>query len=362
MPQGERSLGAQPTVASHSNSQQGTTVTQADCPDPAAGRKVGELVGEAQKVAPGEEEGIGGRTRIRRRRGKERIARHIDLAVRVPGVTVGLLYPTAATAAGDAQADPIHRIEERDPLGHVPDTTAPLASPRPAGSSVAGRQRNLGDHRTQGIDQPKTLRIALRLGTVPQLSDDERVSDPEGAADAVATERLILRRPSRTDLPNLFALYADPRVWGPDPLSRHDTIEQTGGMLDNWCAAWRRDGLGIWTAYRADNTFVGTGGYFIRYGVAWNLSFRLLPRFWGQGYAQEISAAATTVAGHLRADLPMTAYVLEGNERSRRAVERVGLKLVWRGADAGNPDASAVRLLFSDRQLPKEVVDALTER
>ncbi|MFU8876120.1 GNAT family N-acetyltransferase [Micromonospora sp. SL4-19] len=185
--------------------------------------------------------------------------------------------------------------------------------------------------------------------------------DPEDAAHAVATDRLILREPGRTDIPGLFALYADPRVWGPDPLSRHDTIEQTRRMVDNWCAAWRRDGLGMWIAHTADNTFVGAGGCFVRYGVAWNLGFRLLPRFWGQGYAQEISAAATTAARDLRADLPVTAYVLESNERSRRAVERVGLKLAWRGADAGNPDPSAVRLLYSDRQLAKEVVHALTE-
>jgi RimJ/RimL family protein N-acetyltransferase len=188
------------------------------------------------------------------------------------------------------------------------------------------------------------------------------VSDPGGAADAVATDRLILRKPGRTDLPDLFALYADPRVWGPDPLTRHDTIEQTDRMVDNWCAAWRRDGLGMWTAYGADNTFVGIGGCFVRYGVAWNLGFRLLPRFWGQGYAQEISATAVTAARDLRADLPMTAYVLEGNERSRRAVERTGLRLAWRGADAANPDASAVRLLYSDRQLSQETINALTER
>lgn len=196
----------------------------------------------------------------------------------------------------------------------------------------------------------------------PRLAHDERVSDPEDAADAVTTDRLILRKPRRADVPELFVLYADPRVWGPDPLSRHDTIEQTDRMVDNWCAAWRRDGLGMWTAYGADNTFVGIGGCFVRYGVAWNLGFRLLPGFWGQGYAQEISAAATTAARVLRADLPMTAYLLEGNERSRRVVERTGLRLAWRGADAGNPDASAVRLLYSDRQLSQEAVTALTER
>ncbi|MEH1125334.1 hypothetical protein [Micromonospora sp. CPCC 206061] len=54
--------------------------------------------------------------------------------------------------------------------------------------------------------------------------------------------------------------------------------------------------------------------------------------------------------------------VLEGNERSQAAVARTGMTLVWRGADAGNPDASAVRLLYADRQLSDEVVQALTER
>lgn len=71
--------------------------------------------------------------------------------------------------------------------------------------------------------------------------------------------------------------------------------------------------------------------------------------------------AAIAAARDRRADLPMTAYVLESNERSRRAVERTGLRLIWRGADAGNPDPSAVRLLYSDRQLPDETVTALTD-
>ncbi|WP_189044479.1 GNAT family N-acetyltransferase [Micromonospora sonchi] len=191
------------------------------------------------------------------------------------------------------------------------------------------------------------------------LTDDERVTDPEYPTE---TERLMLRKPDRRDLPRLFALYTDPQAWRPDPVSRHHTIEQTERMLDNWCTAWHRDGLGMWVAHHPDGTFVGIGGCFVRYDVAWNLGFRIVPRFWGRGYAQEISAAATSAAGRLRADLPVTAYVLESNERSRRTVERIGLGLVWRGADAGNPDASAVRLLYSDRPLPEETVRALTER
>ncbi|SDM35172.1 GNAT family N-acetyltransferase [Allokutzneria albata] len=178
--------------------------------------------------------------------------------------------------------------------------------------------------------------------------------------------RLVLRAPEPEDLPEVFALYSDPRVWGPDPLSRHDDIDQTERMIENWRRAWQRDGLGMWIVRSAepvqDNDFVGVGGCFVRYGVAWNLGFRLDPRWWGQGHAQEISAAAIAQARVLRPDLPVTAYVLDGNDRSRRAVERLGLTHVWRGPDAGNPDPAAIRLLFSDRPLSSRVQDALTER
>jgi RimJ/RimL family protein N-acetyltransferase len=173
------------------------------------------------------------------------------------------------------------------------------------------------------------------------------------------TQRLSLRVPEQDDLERLFALYSDPRVWGPDPLSRHDDPAQTERMIGNWRAAWDRDGLGMWTAWAGDE-FVGIGGCFVRDGVAWNLGFRLRPACWGRGYAQEISAAAIAEARGRRADLPVTAYLLEGNDQSLRAVERTGLSRVWRGPDAGNPDPAAIRLLYSDRPLSTDVLNALT--
>lgn len=62
----------------------------------------------------------------------------------------------------------------------------------------------------------------------------------------------------------------------------------------------------------------------------------------------------------MRADLPVTAYLLEHNVGSRRAAERAGLTLVWRGPDAGNPDPAAVRLVYADRDLDPATVQALT--
>ncbi|SNT37366.1 Protein N-acetyltransferase, RimJ/RimL family [Asanoa hainanensis] len=176
-----------------------------------------------------------------------------------------------------------------------------------------------------------------------------------------STERLVLRLPAPADLDRLFDLYSDERVWGPDPLSRHEDPARTAEMIESWRAAWDRDGLGIWTAWSGDE-FVGIGGCFVRYEVAWNLGFRLRPAWWGRGYAQEISAAGLAAARRRRAELPVTAYLLEGNDRSARSVERLGLTRVWRGPDAGNPDPAAIRLLYSDRPLPPDVRIALTEQ
>jgi len=185
------------------------------------------------------------------------------------------------------------------------------------------------------------------------------VHDPEAPRVSPA-ERLALRVPEQADLERLFALYSDPQVWGPDPLSRHVDPAQTERMIGNWRAAWERDGQGMWTAWDGDE-FVGIGGCFVRYGVAWNLGFRLRPPHWGRGYAQEISAAAIVAAHQRHVELPVTAYLLEGSDRSRRAVERTGLCRVWRGPDAGNPDATAVRLLYSDQPLLPTVLSTLTE-
>ncbi len=119
-------------------------------------------------------------------------------------------------------------------------------------------------------------------------------------------------------------------------------------------------GLGSWVARDADGALVGTGGCDLRLGLAWNLGYRLARASWGQGYAQELIRAAVAAARRVRFDLPITAYLLEHNVRSKAAAERAGLHLVWQGPDAGNPDPAAVRLLYADRPLSTVVVRELT--
>jgi RimJ/RimL family protein N-acetyltransferase len=189
--------------------------------------------------------------------------------------------------------------------------------------------------------------------------------NPAGTVTNPTTERLLLTVPQAGDVAELHQMYADPRVWRDDPLTRHSSREQTATMIERWQAAWLRDGLGMWVARGAEpatqGQLVGIGGCFVRHGVAWNLGFRLCPIFWGQGYAQEIIRVAVGAARDVRADLPLTAYLLEGNTRSQRTTERAGLRLMWRGPDAGNPDPQAVRLLYADQDLSPALVKALTD-
>ena len=176
------------------------------------------------------------------------------------------------------------------------------------------------------------------------------------------TDRLVLSLPGPQDTADLFALYSDPAVWASDPLTRQTETAQTAQMVANWRASWDRDGVGMWVARdrAVGHSLVGIGGCFARLDVAWNLGFRLMPQFWGRGLAQEISVHAMRAARQARPELPITAYLLEGNQRSQRSTEAAGLQRVWRGPDAGNPDPRAIRLLFADRPLSQTQIATLT--
>ena len=174
---------------------------------------------------------------------------------------------------------------------------------------------------------------------------------------ATLTERLTLSRPTDRDLPDLHALHADPEVWRHLPSARHTEPAQTRELVDRYLAGWEVNGVDAWVARdTATGALVGMGGPSLRGGLAWNIYYRLAPSAWGRGYAQEIVAAARQAVSATGLDLPLVASLLEHNEGSRRAAQRAGLELVWRGPDEGNPDPDAVRLLFADRPLSEDAL------
>jgi len=174
---------------------------------------------------------------------------------------------------------------------------------------------------------------------------------------ATLTERLTLSRPTERDLPELHALHANPEVWHHLPSARHTGLADTRELVDRYLAGWEANGLDVWVARdTATGTLVGMGGPSLREGLAWNIYYRLAPSSWGRGFAQEIVAAAREAVAGTGRDLPLVASLLEHNVGSRRAAQRAGLELMWRGPDAGNPDPKAIRLIFADRPLNEDAL------
>lgn len=83
----------------------------------------------------------------------------------------------------------------------------------------------------------------------------------------------------------------------------------------------------------------------------WNLGYRFSPEVQGRGYATELSRRALERAALTAPERPVVAYLLEHNRASAAVALKLGLSLVARRPDEGNPDPAAVRLIFADRGL-----------
>ncbi|MEV8145671.1 GNAT family N-acetyltransferase [Specibacter sp. NPDC078709] len=178
-------------------------------------------------------------------------------------------------------------------------------------------------------------------------------------AVSTSTDRLLLSRPTPGDAAGMYAICSDPRVWTHFPSLRHTAQSQTAAMLDGFTARWEQDGLAPWVVRaQGEPAIIGQGGCSIKAGVYWNLGYRFSADVHGRGYATELSREAVRQAKALRPELPIVAYLLEHNAASARVAEKLGLTLVHRGPDAGNPDPAAVRLVYADRPLGPEQLAA----
>lgn len=152
---------------------------------------------------------------------------------------------------------------------------------------------------------------------------------------SLTTARLSLRPFSSGDLEDLFRLYGDPQVMEIRKLGVQ-TYEQTGPLLEEMVVQWTERGFGMSAVFEH-----GSGAFLGECGLrpvgpkdpAIELSYGLLPQFWGRGYAPEASAAVLGF-GFASAGLDeIVALARADNTRSRRVLERLGLRLVRKTGD-----------------------------
>lgn len=166
------------------------------------------------------------------------------------------------------------------------------------------------------------------------------------------TERLWLDQPAAADVDGLYEIHADPDNWSHFPQGRHQHRDRTAEMIGVGERQFRGHGLGYWSVRdAAGGPVVGCAGCAVADDLSWwNLYYRFAASVHGRGYAVEAARQAMAAAADVDPARPVLAYLLEHNVASRRTAERLGLRLVWRGPDAGNADAAATRLVYLDRE------------
>lgn len=144
------------------------------------------------------------------------------------------------------------------------------------------------------------------------------------------TDRLVLRRWRDGDREAFARLNADPQVMEhfPSPLTR----AESDAFVDRIELAFEHDGYGLWAIEVPGRfEFIGYAGLAVprfeaHFTPAVEIGWRLDKPYWGQGFATEAARAAIT-DGFERVGLDeMVSFTVPANVRSRRVMERLGMK------------------------------------
>ena len=147
------------------------------------------------------------------------------------------------------------------------------------------------------------------------------------------TARLTAGRLRDAHLAELCLISQNPRVMA--TLSAGGGIlstEQTEDRLKKELLHWERHGFGLWVFHeKSENRFVGRSGLRHVYVAGQNeveLSYALVPKFWGQGLATEMAAAIVEIGFEQLGLKDIVSFTLPSNRASQRVMEKAGFEYV----------------------------------
>ncbi|ALD20531.1 GNAT family N-acetyltransferase [Hymenobacter sp. DG25A] len=149
----------------------------------------------------------------------------------------------------------------------------------------------------------------------------------------VETDRLIMRELLPADAPGMFEMDSDPEVQrylGNKPVL---TIEQSRELIALVRQQYVDNGIGRWAVVEKDTgNFVGWSGLKLMAGPTngrtnyYDLGYRFLRRYWGQGYATE-TARASVQYGFNVMQLPLICGIADvQNLASNQVLQKAGLR------------------------------------
>ncbi len=152
----------------------------------------------------------------------------------------------------------------------------------------------------------------------------------------IETERLILRNIQESDLEGMFTLDSDPdvhRYLGNKPIK---TMEESEKMILNIQQQYKERGIGRWAAILKDTKeFIGWSGLrlnteepFNGFSNFYDVGYRLIPKYWGKGYATESGKTAIDYAFNTMKLKTIYGITEMGNQASHNALLKIGLNYI----------------------------------
>ena len=152
---------------------------------------------------------------------------------------------------------------------------------------------------------------------------------------SIETERLLLRELELSDAKGMFELDSNPNVHlflGNKPVKN---IEESIDQIKNIQQQYADFGTGRWAVIlKETNEFLGWSGIkFITDEINnhkdfYEIGYRFIEQHWGKGYATEAGKAFIDYAFNTMKVEAVYAYADEGNENSRKILEKLGLHYV----------------------------------
>ncbi|MGO3694113.1 GNAT family N-acetyltransferase [Marinobacter sp.] len=161
------------------------------------------------------------------------------------------------------------------------------------------------------------------------------------------TKRLRLRQWQESDLEPFAALNADPQVmeFFPEPLGR----QASNDMAEKIRTLIEQRGWGVWAVeVKGTEPFIGFCGLHVPtarlpFSPCVEIGWRLSSAHWGKGYASEAARGALVVAFQQLGLPEIVSFTTTGNQRSRRVMERIGLKYSGEFEHPSLPEGSPLR-------------------
>lgn len=149
----------------------------------------------------------------------------------------------------------------------------------------------------------------------------------------IETERLILREIILDDAAEIFNLDSKKEVLRYLPVKTLNHIDETIEIINHIRNQYKENDIGRWAVVlKETQEFIGWCGIkYIKDEVVngktnfYDIGYRLMPEFWGKGYASEASMACFNYAFDVLKLTELHATIMEGNQASCKIVEKIGM-------------------------------------